>query len=276
MLKKDYCSTNKQLKPEYKVREDVRLQRRKSFLKKMVLFFSILFLIVFIIHSLFFSSFFKIKKIIITGLNLIEEREAKQITQEFFNYQRYVLFSQQNIFFLNQTALKNTLNRRFDLEATEIKVAWPSALKIEVKKNAPIIILMANKKYFSVYQNGAVAKEIIDISGYELPLIKTGTTIEVVLGQTYFTESQIAVVKSIFSHFKTYFKNQEIDYFEIMSPDSKDIKLVVKEKWYLLFNIDLDMEESLKLASRVIGEKIKETAKLQYLDLRVKDRVYYK
>jgi len=36
------------------------------------------------------------------------------------------------------------------------------------------------------------------------------------------------------------------------------------------------MEESLKLASRVIGEKIKETAKLQYLDLRVKDRVYYK
>jgi len=275
MLKKDYSIT-KQYKPEYKVREDLKTQKRKSFLKKMILFFSVLFLIIFIIHSLFFSSFFKIQKIVITGLNEREETEAKDIIQNFFNYKRYVLFSEQNIFFLNKTTLKNTLSRRFDLEEVVIKINWPNTLKIDVKKNKPVLIWKTDQKYFAVYKDGVIEKELFDVSVFELPLVSSGTSTDIIIGKKYLNEKQIVAIEKIYLLFHNYFKNQNIDHFEIASLESKDIKLFVKESWYLLFNIDLDFEQSLKIASFVMTEKIKNTKNLQYLDLRVNGRVYYK
>lgn len=275
MLKKDYCQT-KQLKPDNIVRLEERRQKKKSFIKKMILFFGILAVIILFIYLLFFSSVFKIKKITITGLTKVGELEvAEKIVQDSFQFKRYGFFSNQNAFFINKKSLVNTLQRRLDLENLDLQVFYPNALKINIIKSEPVAIFLADKKYFTIINDGLLKSEVQDIQSYELPIFSYATSTEISPGKKYLSQNQIDYLKRLFALFNFYFKDKKIKLFEIASLESREIKLITTDNWYLLFNLDIDPEESLKLASKVWEDKFTNT-KVQYLDLRIKDRIYYK
>lgn len=275
MLKKDYCQS-KQLKPEHCLRAEEKAEKRKSFIKKMILFFGILILIIDTIYLLFFSSVFKIKKITITGLSKVGElATAERIVQDSFQFQRFGFFSNQNAFFVNKKYLENTLKRQIEIENLDLQVIYPNALKINIVKSESVAIFLADKKYYSILKDGTLRAEIKDIKNYELPIVSYSTSTEIIIGHKYLTEKQTDYLKKLLALFSFYFKDKKVTSFELAGLESREIKLITGDNWYLLFDLDLDIEESLKLASSVWKEKFKNT-KIQYLDVRIKDRVYYK
>ncbi len=275
MLKRDYYQSKYNLSSPNKRREEIE-KEKKSF-KKVILFFVLLIIVIGIIYGLFFSPIFQIQKIIVTGTNKAEEMaQIEKTTREFMLRHRFYFLTQKNLFILNKTALKDQFNKNFDLEQIEIKTKLPTILKIELREQAPALIWQEGNEYFILDQNGLLKNKIDNIQMFELPIVNAGTTTEMVLGKKYLTNEQINFIKKIFSLFNFYFNDLGIKQFVVTTLESREVKLITSENWHILFNLDLDPQESLVTVKAVLEQKIGERSHLKYIDARIKDRVYYK
>lgn len=273
MRKKDYHQPSH---PSLFNRRVVIEKEKKSF-KKMILFFIILILIILIIYFLFFSSFFQIKKIIIAGTNQAEEIiSIEKIVREFISHKRFYILSQKNIFILSQSGLKNIINNNFDLANVVLITNLPNALKIQIKHKVPALIWQEDNNYFTIYNDGVIKNEIDDIQKFELPIVNQGTSTEVVIGQKVVSGEQIDYIQKLFSLFNFYFKDFQVKQFVVTSLKSREVKLITNEKWYILFNLDIEPQDSLEIVKAVLSQKIPDRANLQYIDARIKDKIYYK
>ena len=63
----------------------------------------------------------------------------------------------------------------------------------------------------------------------------------------------------------------------IIEDEDNDLKINTNEGWYILFDKSRDIRSQLDSLRLILTEKIKEDRKnLEYIDLRIENRVYYK
>lgn len=253
------------------------IEKEKKSFKSRVLGISFLIFIILIIYFLFFSSFFQIKKIIIAGTDKAGEiTSIEKIVQEFISHKRFYILSQKNIFILSQSGLKNIINNNFDLVRITLTTNLPHTLKIEIKHKVPALIWQKDNSYFTIYSDGVIKNKIDKIQEFELPIVNQGTSTEVVIGQKVVSEEQIDYIQKLFSLFNFYFKELNIKQFVVTGLESREVKLITNEGWYILLSLGLEPEDSLITAKSVLEQKILDRANLQYIDVRIKDRIYYK
>ena len=108
------------------------------------------------------SNFFKIKKIIITN----------KITQDIKSEISFTLnkFYNLNIFSLNPDAIESELNKFNIIDNYEIKIEYPSKLKIEITETNILAYYFDNNNKVFIGENGKKIKKNI-INGENLPLI---------------------------------------------------------------------------------------------------------
>ena len=71
--------------------------------------------------------------------------------------------------------------------------------------------------------------------------------------------------------------NLKVVDFDVLSFPADDMKVITSEGWYILFNLQKEAEEQLSALKGVLEEKIKDQREnLEYVDLRIENRVYYK
>ncbi len=56
----------------------------------------------------------------------------------------------------------------------------------------------------------------------------------------------------------------------------EELKTMTTEGWYILFNLKQDIKSQLLALKVALKEKIKDRTNLQYIDLRIENRIYYK
>ena len=66
--------------------------------------------------------------------------------------------------------------------------------------------------------------------------------------------------------------------FNILSFPPKDLKVMTSEGWYILFDLERDIKSQLSGLKAALEEKISEEERknLEYVDLRIENRIYYK
>ena len=259
-----------------KQREQLVQEEKKSF--RIKIFFGLIILVFLgIIYWTFFSSFWQIKKINITGTNQIGEIEQiEKITKEFLWHKRFLIFSGQNSWLINKTGLQNLILTKLDLNSVEIEIQKPNLLKIKINKKIPSLIWQENNKYFTIFSDAKIKEQIYDIKAYELPLVGYNTTTEIKIDKQYVSEDQLNYISKIFSLFNFYFSDLEIKRFVLEDMQSREVKLITLERWYILLNLDVDEEQSLSNIKSVLEQKVEDRTGLQYIDARISDRIYYK
>lgn len=64
--------------------------------------------------------------------------------------------------------------------------------------------------------------------------------------------------------------------FDIESYPAEELRVVTSESWYILFSLDRDISSQLLALKAALDEKIENRMNLQYIDLRIENRIYYK
>lgn len=64
--------------------------------------------------------------------------------------------------------------------------------------------------------------------------------------------------------------------FDINSCPVEELKAMTNEGWYILFNLKQDIKSQLLALKVALKEKIQDRINLQYVDLRIENRIYYK
>ncbi len=89
-------------------------------------------------------------------------------------------------------------------------------------------------------------------------------------------EKTVQFIVDVSLKFPEKFPNIPIKYFATLEPMSSRVQAVAEEGWEIYFEAEKDLDAQLNNLSLVLKQKIKDTKKLQYIDLRFDERIYYK
>ena len=207
--------------------------------KKKKIYFYIFFLILLstplnLKYNSFIKEIFKIKNI-------------KVIPNELVFEEVYNLLNQ-NIFKLNNSNLKNFLNKYTHLKSIEIKKIYPDTLEVLITKSSPIAIIDNQITFTYLGDNGKVFKDNIEYNS--IPILKGELDI-----------AGAIVVLNLLD--KSFYKLEDIK--EIIFFPTKRINIILNDNKILKFPIYIDLKyinktydflQSIKTGKQVIDFRI--------------------
>ncbi len=262
--------------------------------KKIKIFFFIVFF-VFFAFSLYYlniTDFLKIKNIEISGNEKISSKQIRYAVENQMTQHRWLIFKQHNVLFFNKSRLKKELENNYALEKIRIEKSLFSGIKVEVKeKTFSAIMSCLNSYYYLDYSGIAVKKidfsdvviqqqenntEVIrpQINLGEYPLIYNQNNEEIKIGEAATSNKIIELILNLNEEFEN--ADFSISHYEIANSYAKDITLVTKEGFKVNFSTEKQASDQAELLSYILDQKVENRDKLQYIDLRFEEKIFYK
>lgn len=221
----------------------------------------ILLLLTGLVYFFLFSSYFKINNVYIVGAEELEPQVSEIIQKR--------LAQKSNFFLFSDGAAKTEIADNFSIfSKIGIEKAFPDALKVELIKREPVIICSCSGDQFLIDADGIAFKA--DEEYGNLPTIEKDIDLKVT--DKAFSSEFVGFVKELWENFpaKTHLKIEKI-----LVPETDFVIDVYTDKgWRAIFDttknsaIQLD---NLALILPEIGDQ-----KIEYVDLRLEEKIYYK
>lgn len=127
--------------------------------------------------------------------------------------------------------------------------------------------------YFN--KDGIILRDAPQTSGNLVMLIKDYSQKDYKLGDKVLDKSFLDILsqakEELFSKMGLRVASFDIESFPI-----EVLRVVTNESWYILFNLKRDIKSQLLALKAALDEKIQNRMNLQYIDLRIENRIYYK
>lgn len=267
-------------------------KRKSNFLEKFKIKFliiSLIFLTIFIIYLLFFSKLFLIKTIEVRGNQTINTQEIKDIAQEHMFRSRFIIFNQQNRFFIDKNTLIADLSSRYKLSNIFLNVGI-ATITINIEENESAIIWKTNEDSYYLDLNGIIIKKISETDltltndrpetdnsreKNQFPIISDNGNDSVWIGKKAIEPEEINFILNLSDQLKD-IKLFKIKNYKIDDKWVNEVRVETELGWEVYFNTKDDTSTQINNLVVLLNEKLKDRSKLNYIDLRFGNRVYYK
>lgn len=218
-----------------------------------------------LIYLLIFSGAFEIKQVEVEGYSFpdtINEIVKEQTDQNIIT---------KNILFFSSRNLKEVLLGDPKIKDLSVSKVLPSKLRIKITETKSAIIWSSAGDKFLVSDRG----DVMGAANEEnLPVIYDAANIKTKAGERVASPTFTRFILGINDGFEaaTGSKITKITLFDIMS----DVHILSSDGWTVYLNAEKKYEDQLKDLSRVLAEVKKTQKKIQYIDLRLDNRVFYK
>ncbi len=237
--------------------------------------FALLLVAATIIWVLFFSTLFTIKYIEIRGANLSPslDIEAKVYAQ---TEEKRALFLQQNrLFVFSSEDLKTKLINDYSLQTLKVIKKLPSTLIIELQEKQAAAVWLEAEQYYLL---DADAKIISSSTPEEIgvPIIRNNGVPKIIERKVDIDSSVISTASQIFINFPSRFSWISVKELAVTN-DARTLILASAKGPMIYFNTSESVEPQLiRLDTLLQGELRTRFEKLDYIDLRFGDKLYYK
>lgn len=255
-----------------------KFRKKKRKVRGVLILILLLFLI--LVYVFLFSPLFKIKTIEVSG-----NKEIKtEMIKESFNYG--------NIFLLTNNKIKDNLLNNFPkiLELNIEKNLLKGIVKLTIKERQRFGIICQiseqetrDKKQeiikgcFYIDKEGFTFEDAPETSGSLILLIKDYSQRDFNLGDQIL-EGEVVSFCSQVKEALSLETDIRVSDFIIQSFPCKDLKAITSEGWYIVFDPQRDAGGQILTLRAILGESIdqEERKELEYIDLRIENRAYYK
>jgi cell division septal protein FtsQ len=217
-------------------------------------------------YLVFFSKLLDIKRVEVTGYShpeVIEEIAKDQMEKSFFS---------SNVLFFSTSNLTSTLSGEPKIKKVRVRKILPQKIIISIDEAKGSIIWSSVGDKFLISEGGVVMEPAREEN---LPIVFDAANIKVTPGEKVASPTFINFINTINEKFQpvTGEEIQKIIIFDILS----DVHVLAKSGWTVYFNSNKDPETQLKNLARILEEARKGgQTKLQYIDMRIEDRIFYK
>jgi cell division septal protein FtsQ len=261
-------------------RDQLRKKRRNKFLFKLFLVTGLVFLFLTgAVYALFFAGLLDLRAIDVSGEEIIPPAELKNAAEGWLGAEFLGISVRQNLFFVSSKKLALELTAKFPrIDSVEIKKKLPHGLEIIIaeRQSAGIWCLIASNGCFYFDKNGVAYAEAAQSSGFLILNVADYRDREVALGSPIASEEWF---KNILSARELLPKvGVNVAEFTVPSGSFDEFDARTAEGWKIMFSNSTDVAKqisSLKVFFRDELPAGKRTG-LQYIDLRIQDRIYYK
>lgn len=250
-------------------------------------------------YFIFCSSFFKIKKVEIERARQGDSNYFKlsvaaddilNIVQNQINAKTF-FFKNSNIFIFSPEKAKAKINEQFLLENLAIKKIVPDTIKIIYQEKTAEAIFAANNRYFYIDWDGLalenlspaaasstdssieILKQVAENTGLTL-VWDLGLKNDIELKENVIQKSTISSILEIRDSLKEKIANQAL-IFKFNSKINDRIDVLTEKGYWIYFSPENDIKKQIETFAAVLKEQIGDK-KIEYIDLRFGNRVFYK
>lgn len=269
---------------------------RKNFqfsLKKLKIFKSKFFITCFLsvvlaggfFYWLFCSNNFKIGQIEIIGNQQVSRDEIMNVAQNLLSKKKAAFLINNNYWLFSEDDLADRLTNNFNaIENSEVQKSFPHKIKIVIKERSAALIYCQfdkdlNKKdsvpkCYLVDKNGMAFRESAFIEGGDMPMIEDWSGYNKVLGSYVVSDSTIKKIIQIKDDLPSILNIKPMAF--VVSEDHR-LDAVLEGGWRIYFDPEKEISAQLGVLKRLFDQEISnKLSTIQYVDLRVDGRIYYK
>lgn len=249
-----------------------------------IFWWSLLVLIVIIAGIYFFLFFpnFQVKNIVISGNQKINSQDLQNIIEKDVN-KKLIGFgnwniSTKSIFLANAQDIQNQIVGLYpNIKTITIAKKFPQDLDVNIQERQQFATFSQNNKYFYIDDTGIIFEELPNVAENTFIVRQDLNTNDVWLGESVVQENIMKIISEIEKNLKD---NFQINLTEALISTPIRLNIKTGENWQIYFDITENSDISLQLTKLNLllkDEITPETRqKLEYIDLRFKDRAYYK
>ena len=293
ILNKMFWKKNKKIKRQNL--EERAPRKRKSFFEKQEekvpnkLFSKIIFRFVLLVflgsvtYVLFFSPFLEIKKVDLEGIVELNYDDVYGKIGEILNKKDFRFISRSNLILLPSDRIKVQLQNDFKkISGVEIKKIFPDSVIVKIIERKALLMWCSAGPCYIVDENGYA----YTWADFESEEVKQNNLLSIVdnsgksfpAGEKILDEDYIKFVISLKDELE---KETEIKITNEYHTDSKmaeEVRVKTEEGWEIFFSTALPMEDSIQTLKTFLEKEMadKDKSKLEYVDLRAENKVYYK
>lgn len=266
--------------------EQLRQKKRKKKGRKIFLWFFLLTIsIAGIVYGLFFSPYFTIDKITVEGTDIISSQDVKQIVETVLTEKVWGVFATHNVFFFPVTETQDVIVKTFP-PIKEIGIAtklhpirigsWnqKSEIVVRIIERPQTALTCDTSRCFFTDDNGVLFSPTASSSDMTLLHISESSIPEKALPYVLYSSDFISFIKNI----KVAGSDEGIAFNSFSRVnDFGDIQAYAADGYSVFFTMSQDAKKQVHILKEILSKMIQgDSAKLDYVNLRVENRAYYK
>jgi len=271
-------------KRHYAKRKAHRIKFKKPLLKKPLFWITISFTVIIfsLLYFILFSSELQVYSVLVSGNNVIlgediENIAWNRISKKILALGDWSLISQSIFLVKTQKINNDILNKFYRIESVDTTKKNFHTLDIQIKERVPISVFCKTdaKECFYIDENGVIFDQIEQIP-HDMLTIRQFTNDKIaLLGEEIVDKSIIELILKIDESLKN---NFQINIKEAIMPDSHRLNIETSENWQIYFSLEEEADLQITKLNLLLKDEISPANRktLQYVDLRFKDRAYYK
>ena len=245
---------------------------------------SVLFLVVlllgptsFLVWLLLFTNTFSVQAITVLDAR---EHTITAARAQATEHLTAVPFGQSILFVAAETIATTIASQLPQVRTVQVRRQLPGTLRIVIQEKTPALLLFSHGDYYLVDESGIPYEEaqLETLPGIVVPTIKnTATAGEVTIGVPALSPEFVSFVTEV-QESLPHAIDAEVAEMRIPSLAAREVHFYVNTNWHVRFDSTRSASTQLNVLRRGVQETIPAEAlsQLDYIDLRIPDRVYYK
>lgn len=236
-----------------------------------------------VIYVLFFSSFLAVTSVVINGTrNVSQDSILEQINPE-ISGQIWKSINKNNLLLVKKSNIQKNILEKFRLiRSVKVQRKFPNKLEIVVTERTPTMLFQGANGCFILDENAAAydsanptAEEVVR---YNLPQLNDADGKNINLGDVVLDSDYVTYIAKVREKIQNDAEVPIENTFQTPSLISKDIRAKTQEGWEIYFNESLSVDKEIEMLNAVLAKTIDKNQRLdlEYIDLRIDNKVYYK
>ena len=261
-----------------------RIKNKKLIFKRPIFWIIVLFLIIIFLLLYLFLFFSKIQvNSVIAGGNYsvlsedIENIAWNNINKKIITLGNWNLVSKSIFLAGSEIIVKNILNKFPQIESAKVSKEFPQTIVLQIKERVPFAAFCQtdDKKCFYIDENGIIFEVLEQIPKDTSIIRQLREDQEVFAGEKVVEKNIMDIINNVKRSLKD---NFQIDVKEAIISNPSRLNIETSENWQIYLNTDLESDLQIVKMNLLLRDEIPASGRkgLQYIDLRFKDRAYYK
>lgn len=242
-----------------------------------------LFFVATVVFALFFSDFLTIESVRISGLDRLTEAPIREIVDKKMEGKYLSLVKKNNLILFPARSLRKELAENFRwIEDVKVQKKFPAEIELVIKERKFGMIFCSRDRCYLLNENGeAYAVENFTAQELEKENLVTLTDLSEVRIEgnpkpleTEFREFILQLERRVWEETGIILEKR----YETPNRMSGDLKVETQAGWRIYFSASVGIEKEMSVLKAILEHKIeKERQKdLEYIDLRIANKVFYK
>lgn len=229
----------------------------------------------------FGHGWFAVQRVEVRGVEYIPAHELESTITAYTAQPALLFFRRSNRFLFSSEALSLALEDQFALSSVSIGLR-EGTIFVELKERTSNLFWKTQNRLFVVDLEGVVVREITDPEDSmlkqpnlkELPVFVDANDVSVTIGSPVLTSQEIENAFYFFTSLED--AGIAYTYIELDRLAGKWVQLMTQTGYSILFDLTGNIDEQLHNLTVVLQEQVEDPTRLEYIDLRFGDKVYFK